>query len=232
MLKSARLNTGFRDSGLLATVVASLFAVTVFGSDCATNAVDVSGGSFHWQEVRERIRTVAWAYPSGATSARLTIRNIRGVACVDTSFESPVTSYAWEVFPGVQPEADDFFTLVIDFGTVAQTGTVALVKAHFTGSTALKCASADEWNEIAGPVLIPCSADWTEAEASACVAQSRATGYSESWPMGGREQWFGWNVAERGKWRYGWFDLSFGTGESALTAELYRQAPGFLLLLK
>lgn len=214
---------------LLATAVGLFVGLASFGSDCATNVVDASCGSFHWQEVRERIRTVAWAYPADVTSAHLTIRDITGAVRVDESFSAPVTTYDWEVFAGAQPSSDDFFTLVIDFGSVAQTGTVALVKSNFTGSTALKCVETDEWTEITGPVLIPCSDVWTEAPASACVVEARTSGYSESWPMTGREQWFGWNVAERGKWRYGWFDLFFGTG---LSAELYRRAPGFLLMLK
>lgn len=216
-------------ASLLATAVASFVGMASFGSDCATNAVDTACGSFHWQEVRERIRTIAWAYPSGASSAHLTIRDIKGAVRVEESFAAPVTTYDWEVFTGAQPPSDDFFTLVIDFGSVAQTGTVALVKANFTGSTALKCVDTDEWTEITGPVLIPCSADWTDAPAPACVVEARTSGYSESRLMTGREQWFGWNVTERGKWRYGWFDLSFGTD---LSAELYRRAPGYLLMFR
>ena len=187
----------------------------------------------YWQGIRASSVQIPVEVPDYATEAELSITDMAGRVVARQSF-SETTTYAWKVFDGDVPAADDIFTLTLVIRNNAkvvktETATLALVRNAFN-PVVLPNKASPGWDRAGDALVLPFSDEWGVAGPLAATLSSQ--GETEAWTSLAGEGWFG-RMLRRTAWSRSVVSLSLGNvSGDAWTAAVQRVADGFTVLFR
>lgn len=197
--------------------------------------------SLLWATLRERSAKVRVCYPSGATSARLTVVGLDGSA-TNLVATPPATFVEWKPFGDADaPAGDDLCTLTLQYlngdAPVGEplVSKVAVLRDVFAGASVRTEGSRDWSRTKCDKVVVPYDAGWAEGKSAPVTfraAQAEASVVAtEAAPCG----WFGLCPSRQAGWEVGPYEVSLGFADDAgptFAATLFNGVPGLIFFCK
>ena len=194
-----------------------------------------------WQTIASGTVYLALVWPEGATAADVLVRDVDGRATVRaTGITAGTESYAWTVFEGTTPAADNCYQVNVTYRSgndpiTTDTAELALLRGTFAP---IKVSCADSERAFARTRTgrpIAFDARWFTDGASgfSLTAENRATGVPVVFASDGMSSgYFRWNPLEADAGR-DWFDMTLtAAGIDPLIGSAYLSVGGVLLLVR